>query len=111
MMKKRCIISGVFGLILATNVLAENAVSHASNASGHSVAASGHTAVSVGQVAVSVVEIPLKVVALAGESMQTAGDSLIAVTHRRPRPLEITEITITVDPSPQQMVNQPQQQE
>lgn len=115
-MKKFLLVLSLLGLVSTHSALADstlgNAGSNASKASEHSLAASGHTAVSVGQVAVAVVELPLVAVDLAGDSLQDVGNAMVKATHRQlAQPLEITEITITVDPSPKAAMNTPQQQD
>lgn len=84
---------------------AESASEHASKGSRHSILASAHSTTASAQVASGVVAVPLLVVGSTASASQAAGESLIDAasgSHKidKHAPLEVTEITITVDRSP-----------
>lgn len=111
-MKKLLSTLMITSAFISSMAFAESAASHASHSSEHSLAASGHTAVSVGMSAVSVVALPLVAVEVAGDSLQSVGDSMLDATHKhQPQPLQVTEITITVDPSPKDTMKTPEKQD
>lgn len=93
-------------LVISPFSFADSATEHASHASKHSVLASGHTLASGTQVASAVVAIP--VIASAGVVMtsaaveQAVSDSLnqSVAHHNKNAPLVITEIVVTVEPTP-----------
>lgn len=95
------------GLIALTSFAshAESASEHASKGSRHSVLASAHSTTASAQVASGVIAVPLLVVGSTASASQAVGESLIDAASGKHKidkhaPLEITEITITVDRSP-----------
>ena len=95
------------GLIALTSFAsyAESASEHVSKGSRHSALASAHSTTASAQVASGVVAVPLLVVGSTASASQAVGESLIDAAsgkHKTDKhePLEITEITITVDRSP-----------
>lgn len=95
------------GLIALTSFVshAESASEHASKGSRHSALASAHSTTASAQVASGVVAVPLLVVGSTASASQAVGESLIDAASGKHKidkhePLEITEITITVDRSP-----------
>ena len=99
-------------LLINTPVFAAGASGNASKASEHSVLAVGHATASTAQVASAAVAVPLIAVGSVGAVAMSAGQGLMdsasadkteAVTDQ---PLEISEVTITVQRTPaEQMAN------
>lgn len=88
---------------------AESASEHASKGSRHSVLAIAHSTTASVQVASGVVAVPLLVVASTATASQAMGESLSDAVYDQHKidkhaPLEITEITITVDRSPDEQM-------
>lgn len=91
---------------------AESASEHASTASKHAALALGHSTVSAGQVASGIVAVPLLIAGSTASASHAVGTKLIDAasgTHRHSHapqdtPLEITEITITVDRAPNEAI-------
>lgn len=99
-------------LACSTSVsFAQSASEHASEGSRHSALASAHSTVASAQVASGVVAVPLLAVASTASVAQAAGKALIdaasatTIEHTN-QPLEVTKITITVDRSPAQAMQQ-----
>lgn len=98
---------------LSTSVFAKGPSENGSAASKHSVLAVGHATASGAQVASAVVAVPLIVVGSVGSVALAAGESLLDnVSAAQPKvvdkskPLEITEITITVERNPAEQIKQ-----
>ena len=88
---------------------ADSASEHASKGSRHSALASAHSTTASAQVASGVVAVPLLVVGSTASASQAAGESLIDAASGKHKidkhvPLEVTEITITVDRSPAEQI-------
>lgn len=92
-----------------------DALHHSGQASKHTSLAIGHGAVSGTKVASAVVAAPIVLVgglsvvagsgAMAvGDSIVSGGNSIATLTHKN-TPLEITNITITADPAPNQQID------
>lgn len=100
-------------LLVAPTVLwAKGASENMSAASKHSMLAAGHATASVGQVASGVVAVPLLAVGSVGAVSLVAADSLLNVAsgvsekNMKNSELEISDVTITVDRSPAETMNQ-----
>lgn len=88
------------GTALSTGQAAAGSIAtHASEGSKHSVASVGHFAISTGQTVSAVAAVPLLVVGASAMTATAAGESLIESVHT-PVGLEVTEITVTIDPAP-----------
>lgn len=72
---------------------------HSSQAGKHSALASGHVVVGGVKTVASVVAVPLIVSGEAGKVSNAVGTSLLK-SNKAYAPLEITETTVTYDPSP-----------
>lgn len=99
------LIASIVITLYSFNSMAQSASEHASQGSRHSALASAHSTVAVGQVASGIVAVPLLVVGSAAVVSGAAGASLLDAASgdhsiKRNEPLEISEITITVDRSP-----------
>ncbi|MDO6720437.1 hypothetical protein Q4575_13545 [Psychrosphaera sp. 1_MG-2023] len=98
---------------LSTTAFAKGPSENGSAASKHSVLAVGHATASGAQVASAVVAVPLLAVGSVGSVALAAGESLMDnVSAAKPqavdrtKPLEITEITITVERNPAERIKQ-----
>ena len=119
-MKALTYITGVSLLLASFSSFAEPSANHSSEASKHSALALSHGVVGSAQVGSAVVAVPLLVtgsvaVGAGVASMELAeGASKIAsshakrVKHAEPVKLEVTEITITVDRSPADVMKEQQ---
>lgn len=103
---------------LSLTVSAEPSSHHASQASKHSALASSHGLASTAQVASGVVAVPLLAVGSVGVVASAAAEELIdAASHKhhihtqKPVKLEITEVTITVDRSPADVMKKKEQKQ
>jgi len=72
---------------------------HSTQASKHSALASAHIAIASVKTVASVVAVPLIIAGEAGKLSTAAGTSLLESSEAY-TPLEITETTVTYDPSP-----------
>jgi hypothetical protein len=100
-------------LVLITSLLvspafAADSTHHASKAGKHSALAVSHGAASTAKVASAVVAVPLivagSVMQGAGTLSTSAGDALITDATKKGQP-KVTDITITADASPQDVMN------
>ena len=104
-MKTRNIVLTMILTITSTQSFANSGGStHASDASKHSALAASHGAAASAKIASAVVATPLIVAGSVGHVSQQIGTKLMenAIADG---PLEITDKTITVTPSPKQMMN------
>jgi len=115
-MKKLAFLLSTLVTLNQSPAFAAGASKNASAASEHSVLAVSHATASGAQVASAVVAVPLVAVGSVGSVAMAAGDALLdSVSAKeskpvdRSQPLEISEITITVERTPaQQMAKKPE---
>ncbi|MFT6268658.1 MAG: hypothetical protein ACJAVV_001473 [Alphaproteobacteria bacterium] len=105
--------------LITTPAMAEGgSVNHSGQASKHAVLALGHGARSSAKVASAVVAAPIMVAGglslaagstalLLGDSLASSGQHVSAHTHTD-GPLDITDMVITADPAPNQVIAQSQ---
>jgi hypothetical protein len=93
--------------LLATATFAADSTHHTSQAGKHSALAVSHGAASTAKVASAVVAVPLiasgSVMQGAGTLSGSAGNALMANATKKGE-LRVTEITITADPAPQNVM-------
>ncbi|WP_281560330.1 hypothetical protein [Thalassomonas sp. RHCl1] len=85
----------------STPIYAQDSAQHTSKAGKHSALAVSHGAASSAKVASAAVAVPLLVVGSAGVASVAGGSALID-SATKPKPLTVTEVTITADPAPNQ---------
>ena len=112
-MNKQLKMLGLACTFSSLTVVAESASNHGSQASKYSALALGHSSVASAQVASGVVAVPLLIVGSTASLSYAAAEVLLDAasgqTHQstvqQKTPLNITNITITADRAPNEMIN------
>ena len=104
-MKK--LVLGLTLLSIQSIALAAGGSEHASQASKHSALAGSAAAKSTAQVASVAVAVPLLAAGSVGEGASALAESLENADHNEP--LEVSEVTLTVGPSPADAMAEEQQ--
>lgn len=92
-------LSLIAATFLSSLTFAEDSSQHLHTASKHSALASAHVTVGSAKAVATAVALPLIAVGSASTASTNAGSAILQSTQAH-EPLEITDITITQDPSP-----------
>jgi hypothetical protein len=97
----------VVSLTLMTSqaVLAADSIGNAAASVNHSGKAIKHAAVASGQFVSGAVAVPLIAVGELGKASGKAGEALMDVATDKQQPLEVSDITLTAEPTPAVVMN------
>lgn len=107
MKKKMVIVSAMLvSLFFSQQAMAQGSAQHSGQAVGHSALAAGHSAVGTAKLTSAAVAIPLVAVGAVGAVSAEMGKGLMKAANKPiGEPLEISDETLTVGPSPDRAVH------